>query len=298
MFYGFAPIAPPYLEYSVVSAEGELLRTVPIDLPVPVMMHDFAITENYTIFLNMPLLFKPMQSITGQLPIKFEPERKSYIGILPRHGDNRTIRWFEVPSCMVFHTANAYEDGNEVVLIACRMDYCNLLIPVYNDTGEILNFDLETLKLFCWRINLVTGEVKQEVLDDVPSEFPQINNQFLGRKSRYTYTSRVAPYMKPKPIFDGLIKYDLETRSSQVHEFGRGRFGGDSAFAPRPNATVEDDGWLLTLVWDAIAQRSELLVIDAQNFTNEPLARVILPERVPYGFHATWISQALLTTPT
>ncbi|WP_341530518.1 carotenoid oxygenase family protein [Nostoc sp. UHCC 0302] len=298
MFYGFAPIAPPYLEYSIVSKEGELKRTVPIDLPVPVMMHDFAITENYTIFLDMPMLFKPMQSITGQLPIKFEPERKSHIGVLPRHGDNRTIRWFEVPSCMVFHTANAYEIGNEIVLVACRMDFCNLLIPFYNESGEIFNFDLETLKLFCWRINLTTGTVKQEVLDDVPSEFPQINNQFLGRKNRYIYTSRVATYMKPKPVFDGLIKYDLETGSSQVHEFGRGRFGGDSAFVPRPGASIEDDGWLLTIVWDAVAKQSELRVVDAQNFTSEPVARVIIPGRVPYGFHATWISQTLVATPS
>ncbi|GEM_PF-7890 len=294
MFYGFSPIAPPYLEYSVVSAEGELKRTVPIDLPIPVMIHDFAITENYTIFLDMPLLFKPMQSITGKLPIKFEPERQSRIGILPRHGDNRTIRWFKIPGCMVIHTANAYEIGHEIVLIACRMDHFNLLIPSYNQSGEIFNFDLDSLKLFSWRINLATGTVTEEVLDDVPSEFPQINNQFLGRKNRYVYTSLVANYMKPKPMFDGLIKYDLENRSSQVHEFGRGRFGGDSAFAPRPGASAEDDGWLLTFVWDTILKRSELLVIDAQNFTHKPLARVLLPERVPYGFHATWISQALV----
>lgn len=294
MFYGFAPIAPPYLEYSVVSAAGELLRTVPIDLPAPVMMHDFAITENYTIFLDMPLLFKPMQSITGQLPIKFDPQRNSRIGVLPRHGDNRTIRWFEIPSCMVIHTANAFEVGDEIVLIACRRDYCDLLIPLYDDSGEILNFDSETLKLFCWRINLLTGAVKSEVLDHVPSEFPEINPQFLGRKTRYIYTSRVAPYMKPKPVFDGLIKYDLETGRSQTHEFGRGRFGGDSAFAARPGARTEDEGWLLTMVWDAVAKQSELLVIDAQNFSADPVARILMPQRVPYGFHATWISEVMM----
>ncbi len=60
--------------------------------------------------------------------------------------------------------------------------------------------------------------------------------------------------------------------------------------APRPGAIAEDDGWLLTMVWDAVALQSELLVIDAQNFTSEPVARVIMPQRVPYGFHATWVS--------
>ena len=95
---------------------------------------------------------------------------------------------------------------------------------------------------------------------------------------------------------DSLFKYDLETGSSQVHEFGRGRFGGDSAFAPRPGWTAEDDGWLLTMVWDAVAKHSELLVIDAQDFTSEPVARILMPQCVPYGFHAAWISEAQLAT--
>ncbi len=47
MFFGYSLAKPPYLQYSVVSASGELLRTVSIDLPVRVMMHDFAITEGF-----------------------------------------------------------------------------------------------------------------------------------------------------------------------------------------------------------------------------------------------------------
>ncbi|MGJ5674024.1 MAG: carotenoid oxygenase family protein [Nostochopsis sp.] len=291
IFFGFAPIAPPYLEYGVVSAEGELLRTVPIDIPAPVMMHDFAITENYTVFLDMPLTFRPMRIMQGQLPIKFEIQNKSRIGIIPRHGDNSTIRWFEIPTCMIYHVGNAYEDGNEIVLIGTHTTVTNLFIPE-DDNSEGGDAEYEHFRLYRWQINLATGVVKQTPLDDVATEFPRINDNLTGRKTRYLYASRQATYMRPRLLLDSLIKYDLETGSSQVHEFGRGRFGGDSAFAPRPGATTEDDGWLLTIIWDAIAKQSELLVIDAQNFTAEPVARVLIPQRVPYGFHATWVSQS------
>lgn len=293
--FGFAPIAPPYLEYSVVSKEGELKRTVSIDIPAPVMMHDFAITEHYTIFLDMPLTFQPMRIMQGQLPIKFEPQNSSRIGILPRNGDNRTIRWFKVSACMLYHVGNAWEEGDEIVLFATRTPDTYLFIP-QEDKGEGGETEFEHFRLYRYRINLATGVVKEEALDDVATEFPRINDDFTGRKTRYMYASQQATYMRPRLLLDGLIKYDLKTGTSQVHEFGRGRFGGDSAFAPRPGATAEDDGWLLTMVWDAVAKQSEFLVIDAQNFTSEPVARVLMPQRVPYGFHATWISSLAMAT--
>ncbi len=65
MFFGYS-FAPPYLHYSTVSAEGELLKTVPIELPMGVMMHDFAITANYTIFMDLPMTFNPMRMQKGE----------------------------------------------------------------------------------------------------------------------------------------------------------------------------------------------------------------------------------------
>ncbi len=290
MFFGCSFVIPPYLQYGVVSPTGEILQTVPIDLPSPVMMHDFAITENYTIFLDLSLAFQPMRMVNGDLPIAFDWERPNRIGILPRHGDNSSIRWFQVPPCMVIHTANAYEEGDEIVLVACRMNYCNLLMPFYNENNQLGEIDLETLKLYRWRFNLKTGSVKEEMINEVASDFSRINDQRLGRKMRYVYASRVAGYMKPKPLFDGIIKYDLEKNRSQTHELGRGQFCGESVFAPRLRGTAEDDGWLLTLVWDAVEKQSELLVINAQDVEEKPVARVLIPHRVPYGFHASWLS--------
>ncbi|MFN6568431.1 carotenoid oxygenase family protein [Dendronalium sp. ChiSLP03b] len=144
---GFAPIAPPYLEYSVVSAEGKMLRTVPIDIPAPVMMHDFAITQHYTLFLDMPLVFSPMRIMQDQLPIKFEKQNPSHIGVVPRHGNNRTIRWFNISTCMLYHVANAWEEGNEVVLIATRAPDTYLFIP-QKDNGEGGDTEFEHFRLY------------------------------------------------------------------------------------------------------------------------------------------------------
>ncbi|MEA5551279.1 carotenoid oxygenase family protein [Anabaena cylindrica UHCC 0172] len=285
MFFGYS-FSPPYLQYSVVSAQGELLKTVPIDIPMGVMMHDFAITENYTIFMDLPLTFSPERMQKGEPMMMFENQRPSRFGIVPRHGDNSNIRWFETPSCFIFHTLNAYEDQDEVVLIACRMSSTNVLMSQSTDPTADIPL------LHRWRFNLSTGVVKEEMLDDVPAEFPRINENFLGRKTQYGYTGKMAN--TPVPLFEGVIKYNFSNGKSQTHEFGQGRYGGEAVFAPRLHATTEDDGWLITFIYDQNSETSELIVINAQDVTSEPVARVIIPQRVPYGFHGAWISESQL----
>lgn len=290
MFISYSMPQPPYLQYGIISPSGELLRTIPIDLPVGVMMHDFAITENYTIFFDLPMNFRPERVEKGQFPIAFESEIPSRFGIIPRHGDNTEVRWFETPACFIYHTLNAYEEGDEVVLVACRMSSTNVFVANEGDGDP--NGDIPYL--YRWRFNLKTGEVKEEKLDEVPSEFPRVNDELVGRKSRYGYSARVVS--GDLPLFDGLIKYDLNTGKSETYEFGKGRYGGEAVFAPRLNASSEDDGWLVTFVYDENTQTSELVVVNAQDISGETVARVMLPQRVPYGFHASWISEMQLIT--
>jgi carotenoid cleavage dioxygenase len=290
MFIGYSMFARPFLQYSIVSPEGELLRTVPIDLPVGVMMHDFAITEHYTIFMDLPVTFRLERMQRGEPGLMFEPTRASRFGILPRHGDNSSIRWFESPACYVFHTLNAYESDDEVVLVACRMNSTTVLMsdqtPIETE-GDIA-------RLYRWRFNLNTGTVREELLDERASEFPRVNEQLLGRPMRYGYAALFcAP---PMPLIEGLIKYDFSNGNSQTHEFGAGRYGGEAVFVPRPGATAEDDGWLMTFVHDEGSGMSELVVVNAQDVTASPVARVIIPQRVPYGFHGAWVCEEQLSS--
>ncbi|AUT04551.1 9-cis-epoxycarotenoid dioxygenase [Nostoc sp. CENA543] len=289
IFFGCSYITPPYLYYGVVTAEGEINRIEAIDLPNPIMMHDFAITEHYSVFLDLPFLFQIGKVMKGEIPLLFDRNKKSRIGIIPRHGNNKSIRWFEIPTCMVYHTANAYEEGDEIVLLGLRMPSTNLLIP--SDSTELgQSSDCEIAKMCRWRINLKTGVVTEKLLDDQITEFPRINDNFMGRKMRYIYAGQAAIYAG-RPLFDCVRKYDLEKDTAESYFFGRGRFGGECVFAPRPGATVEDDGWVITYIHDTITNKSELLILNAQNINSEPVARIMLPQRVPYGFHCGWVSE-------
>jgi len=288
MFIGYS-FQPPYLNYGIISPTGELLWTVPIELPKAVMMHDFAISENYTIFMDLPLTLDTERMKRGEPMIAFESDRPSRFGILPRHGDNSQIRWFEAPPCYIFHTLNAYEQGDEVILVACRMNYTSVLGTV--DKSQDPDGDIP--RLHRWKFNLITGTVHEERLDDIAAEFPRVNETLVGRKTQFGYLSKMS--LGAVPLFDGVIKYDIQNGQSQTHKYGQRRYGSEVVFAPRPHGIAEDDGWLMTFVHDESTETSELLVLDAQQVTHEPIARVLIPQRVPYGFHGTWISNAQIS---
>ncbi len=297
IFFGYSPVFQPYVQYSVVSAQGQLLSTVPIDLPVGVMIHDFAITEHYTIFMDLPMTFRLERVMRGEPIVAFEPELPARFGILPRHGDNSTVRWFEMPSCWVWHTLNAYEDGDEVVLLACRANSTGLLGTTDAALGQghehkFSTDEADRSRMHCWRFNLVTGAVKEQQLDDVPTEFPRINEHYMGRQLRYGYAARGAVKRADGfGAFDGLLKYDLQSGSTQVYELGAHQACGESVFSPRPGAAAEDDGWLLTYAHDYATNQAELLVVHAQDVAAGPVARVLIPRRIPFGFHGTWVAE-------
>lgn len=64
-----------------------------IDIPAPVVMHDFAITEKYAIFLDLPLVFKE-KDVTRGMPFDFDTSYRSAIGVLDRYAHNdKSISW-------------------------------------------------------------------------------------------------------------------------------------------------------------------------------------------------------------
>ncbi len=296
IFFDYDVYAAPHLRYGVLSADGRVTHRADIELPGPRLLHDIAITERYTVFLDLPMTWDTERLRHGKRRVRFDADAPTRFGVLPRHGGADAIRWFEAPACYVYHTVNAYEAVNaaghaEIVLTACRIDNP---VPTVPHAEEPLIPRLYFLRLhpffYRWRIDLQTGAVTGEPLDDVPTEFPRMDPRRLGRRSRYSYHPRVAP--GPTLLFDGVIKYDADAGGSEAHTWGDGCVGGETVFVPRDGGEAEDDGYVMTYVTDRRADTSELVVLDARAVANGPIARVRLPRRVPFGFHAHWAPHA------
>jgi carotenoid cleavage dioxygenase len=91
-----------------------------------------------------------------------------------------------------------------------------------------------------------------------------------------------------------LYRHDLATGERQVHDFGEGRYPGEFVFVPKAAGSEEAQGWLMGLVVDLAAERTDLVILDAERFEARPQALVHLPYRVPAGFHGNWIANGEL----
>jgi carotenoid cleavage dioxygenase-like enzyme len=289
LFIDFGFRQQPWLRYGVVDKAGRLVHRLDIDLPQPTFMHDIGLTRNHTVFLDLPMTWDAGALARGRRRIAFHKDQPSRFGIVPRHGDK--VQWFEGPSCYAYHTINCWEEtdaaGNTVIVVtACRIEDP---IPTTAHETEPDIPRLTFLRLqpmpWKWTFNLGTGKMTSEQVDDVPGEFPRMNNRFLGRRSRFGWVPRIA--RAPTLQFDALTRYDADGGPTRVHEYGQGRVAGESVFAPRADGTDEDDGWMLSFVQEPDGSASRVRVLDARSM--DKLADIHLPRRVPFGFHTAWV---------
>jgi len=287
VFFDYGP-TPPFMSYGVVSPDGVVKHFTDIDIPGARMPHDMAITENYSILMDLPLVVDPEAAKAGRHQLSFLRDMPSRFGVIPRHGGKQDIRWFEAEPCYIYHSINAFEDGDDIVMDVCRFRVPGPpAIDLRGPLASILNYLRLDAFVHRYRFNLVTGHTTEEPLAERATEFPMIHPGRFGTQNRYAYT--VSINSDVTMYFDGLVKYDLQTGSEERYGFGAGRFGSEAPFAPRPDGGAEDDGYLLSFVYDAAVQRSELVILDAADLAAGPIGRVLLPVRVPNGFHSCWV---------
>lgn len=295
------------LRYVVLDAAGKATHSTDIAVDDRPMVHDMALTASRIVVLDLPVTLS-MDAVrragtatpgsVDQFPMRWNDRHPSRVGVLPRGGAAEQIRWFDAPLCYVFHVLNAYDNtpddpGGSITLDVVRYD------TVFRDELRAPADALPALAR--WTIDPARGTVTEQIMSDHSIEFPRVDPALVGREHRYGWFAGVGEgglrlsddvtRIRDAGFGTGpLVKVDTATGETTTHDYGTGRVTMEPAFVPRPGATSEDDGWILSVVHDATVDRGELVVLDAGDLTAAPIARVHLPRRVPFGFHGNWIS--------
>ncbi|MFB8277882.1 carotenoid oxygenase family protein [Nocardia colli] len=281
-------IHAPYLRYGIADPSGTVTHYTGLELPGPRLPHDMAITENYSILMDLPLYNDPRAAAAGRFKLFFDRNLPSRFAVLPRRGDGSQVRWFEAAPGYIYHTVNSWEEGDEIVLIACRVSKPSPVSDRTNPLAQLLAYLRPEATLHRYRFNLRTGATIEEPMDDINTEFPAIDQGTTGQRGRWSYQMRLS--VDSTMLFDAVIKYDLRTGAKQTQPFGDGFFGSELTVVPRPDARDEDDAWLTMFAFNSHTQLSEVWIYDAADLAAGPVCRLGLPARVPLGFHATWVS--------
>ncbi|MEN9506655.1 MAG: hypothetical protein RI958_2581 [Actinomycetota bacterium] len=284
-FFGYELVTAPYVTYHVADSAGNLVHSQPIDVPGPTMVHDFAISRNHAIFLDLPVVFDIGLAMTGTMPFLWDESYGARVGLLHRDRarQGEQPRWFDIDLCYVFHIMNAWEsaDGTKVHLDAGRHG------SMWQGSPDAF----EPCFLHRFTFDLETGAVTEEQLDDVSHGFPRIDDRRTGLPNRVGYV--VGPRPGAAQVMDAastIVKYDVVSGSRVMHDFGPTVLCGEPVFVPAEGCVGEDEGYLMTFTHDSATGRSSFVVLDASDLRSAPIATVPLPQRVPNGFHGSWFA--------
>jgi all-trans-8'-apo-beta-carotenal 15,15'-oxygenase len=270
---------------------GTLTTLPPVTLPYAVMNHDFVLTKNYLVFCIGPILSTPLAFILGlksfDAALHWEARKPTLILLVRRDGKGKP-RIIETDAFFQFHFANGYEEDGALVLDLCRY-------PDYLTIGQVLREYWKSdwpspgmARLTRLQIELSTGKIDRRVFDTgAANEFPIINPAYVGKRHRFAYIAcNRADRMTG--LQQQLAKVDFQAGTVVRHDFGpTNGYPGEPFFIATPGG-AEDDGVIVTLVFDAERKRTDVVGLDARNLAARPLFAARLTHHVPFMLHGTF----------
>jgi carotenoid cleavage dioxygenase-like enzyme len=275
--YRFYALEPPH--DGGQAATPRVIASLPVREPA--YMHSFGLTERWLVLAEFPFVVNPLAlALSGRPYIenyRWKPDLGTRFTLVDRVS-GETVAGFQTEPCFAFHHVNAYEDGDEVVVDLCA----------FADAGVVEDLYLERLRagkpvasaeLTRFRLRLSDRAVRRERLADGDIELPRINYARCNERP-YRYVWGVGN--GSSGWLERVVKVDTAEHTT-LSWSQPGCYPGEPVFVARPEAEDEDDGVLLSVVLDAGAGTSFLLVLDASDLSE--LARAEAPHHIPFGFH-------------
>lgn len=272
--------------------QGKARHLGDLHIDYPVMLHDFMATENHLVFFISPLKMRIWRAMLALGPFGklfyWDPNEGVDVWIVPIDQPDRAVR-FQTDPFFQFHFANGFERKGELLIDFVRYPDFQILDElkakeekrgVPEDWGQLTRAILDPKK----------KTIRQEALWDESCEFPKVHPNREAKEYRYIWMTT-----EPHEEADGTLEaYQLLGLDLQTHRVQRFKFEGqqepsEPIFVPRPQAQEENDGYLLSLIYDPNSHTSHVAIFDAKHIEDGPQARVWFDQHIPTTFHGTWV---------
>jgi len=255
--------------------------------------HDFAVTRNHLVFAFAPHYMSLVNAVVLRRPpvasAKWRAARGTEIVVIPID-DPTTVRRFRVDAFMLEHVVNAFEEDGRLVVDYTHYAHADGLERFVGGlTGGRVDAPLES-QIRRMRIDVPHERVDGETILARAVELPRVAPRVECGRHRHAYMGGFRS--GADGAFGVLLKLDVETGRVDTYDPGARAYLGEGVFVPRSGATAEDDGWLLTMVYDANVDSSRLEILDAQALADGPIASCAFDQAIPFGFHGMFDATA------
>lgn len=265
--------------------DGARVEEGRLKLDRPPYVHHFGASARFVTLVEHPLHLDPLRLVFSENSIAdsfgWRPELGTRLWAFDRAA--RTWRSWESPAMFVFHVVNQHEVGGSIVLDVIEYPDADIIAALRTDR---LAVDQPELGAALVRYRLEPGEetARREEIGAARFELPAINYRaHHGRPYRYAWG--VSAPRGGADRRSTLVKVD--THTGDVVRFEDADWlNGEGVFVPRPGATEEDDGVVLTVGVHRDGGRTSLSVLDGRSL--ERRARAEVQVGLPLGFHGNW----------
>lgn len=283
-------MGPAELRYDIITAEGKPRKTEIIPMPHFSLMHTFLLTENWVVLPFIPIDTDLQRFMSGGPMTAWVNNRPTKIAIMPREGTPDQIKWFEFEPRHMFHELNVWEEDGKIIADVAAANG-TALFPDETGARRTHGDTQQSLRRWTMDPNGNTSWIKEETLNDRDIQFPRPDDRLMTRKSRHSFANINLKSRDGRVEgMDAVLRFDTVTGTEDIWHFGAGAAAGELVFAPRIGGTEEADGYAMTLVHPAGSSTTELAIFAAQDIAAGPIARVLIPFRVPSGFHCNFYS--------
>jgi carotenoid cleavage dioxygenase-like enzyme len=270
-----------YRFFAVDPDGGEPRAIGSIPVKEPAYMHSFGLTERWLVLAEFPFVVNPLSlALSGRPYIEnytWKPELGTRFTLVDRATGEAT-GGFQTDACFAFHHVNAYEDGDQVIVDMCAFEDASVIEDLYLDRLR-QGKPVQAPELTRFRLGVADRSVRRERLSEEEIELPRIN---YGRCNERPYRYVWGNSNGASGWLERIVKIDIDDGAA-LSWSQPGCYPGEPVFVSRPEAEGEDEGALLSVVLDASAGTSFLLVLDARDLSE--IARAQVPHHIPFSFH-------------
>jgi carotenoid cleavage dioxygenase len=285
-----------------INKNGDVTREVRFKVPYISMVHDIGLTQKHVIIPVYGFVTSMERLKEGKVHWGWDSKAPSYVGVIPRDGEGKDIRWFKGPERATVHTLNARTEGDKVILEA----------PIYDSNPfpffppiDGSPWDPQKARAFIRRntFNLGSkddGFTEEKLFQMNVSDLGRVDDRYLSLPYRYAftaYTDRERPFDEARAgnlrgrVSNCYGRFDLATGKMTSYFAGDTHSLQEVCFIPRSKSSEEGDGYIIGVASNYAEMRSELIIADAQHLEDGDVARVILPFRATAQVHGRWMGE-------
>jgi len=291
--------------YMEVDPEGNLLFETWFKVPYYCMMHDFGLTEDYLVVHIVPIVSN-WDLLKARRPhFAFDTTLPVWLGILPRGGDGKDMRWFKAPKTIfASHVMNAFNDGSKIYFDTPQAE--NNSFPFFPDLhGAPFDAEAGLPYLHRWVVDMNSrGDAFESVerLSPMIDEFPRVDERYVSQPYRHGWMlvmDRDMPVDFPGARASGfrmnkIGHIDHQTGRQDTWWAGASCMIQEPCFIPRTPDSPEGDGYIVAVVDNLVTNYSELVILEALKLEDGPIARLKIPFRLRSGLHGNWCDASKL----